>query len=142
MIVVDTNVLSELMRNQPDDAVMAWISSQRANDLWTTAITSAELLYGCARLPRGRRRDRMLQAVQAMLETDFHGRVLAFDAGAAAHFATLVAHRDSLGRPLGYPDAQIAGICLSRDATLATRNVKDFDGLAVSLVNPWDTLAS
>ncbi len=136
MIIVDTNVASELMRPAPAQAVRDWVSSQAAGDLCTTAITVAEIRYGLARLTGGRRRDR-LQAAADEVFTAFSEYILPFDASAAVHYALIVSHRDDVGLPIQGFDAQIAAICRARNATLATRNVKDFRETGVDLTDPW-----
>ncbi len=137
MIVLDTNVLSELMRQQPDSKLMAWLDAQATDQLWITAITVAEILYGVARLPDGKRKAALLDTALVMLEEDFAGRTLPFDAAAAQCYAQLVATRENAGRPISMADAQIPAICLSHGAMLATRNTKDFDGLELELIDPW-----
>lgn len=137
MIVLDTNVVSELMRAEPAGTVVEWVDAWPALELHLTAITVAELLYGVARLPAGRRKRALATRVEAMIEQDFDQRVLAFDQVAAAHHATLVVDRARAGRPISMADAQIAAICRSFDATLATRNVHDFAGTRVTVVDPW-----
>jgi predicted nucleic acid-binding protein len=137
VIVLDTNVLSELIRPQPDERVVAWLDSLDATAIATTAITAAELLYGVERMPSGRRKDQLSQAVRGLIDDDLQGRVEAFDAAAAAHYATLVNDRDAAGRPISAADAQIAAICRKLAATLATRNTADFDGTGIELLDPW-----
>ena len=136
MIIVDTNVASELMRPAPAQAVKDWVISQAAGDLCTTAITVAEIRYGLARQTGGRRRDR-LQAAADEVFTAFSEYILPFDASAAAHYALIVSHRDDIGMPIEGFDAQIAAICRARNATLATRNVKDFRETGVDITDPW-----
>ena len=138
MIILDTNVLSELMRPNPSAAVVRWISRQTATDLCTTAVTQAEILYGLALLPEGKRRNDLLTAAGQMFAEDFAGRVLPFDGAAAESFALLAAGRRRAGRPTGTFDAQIAGIARSRGAAVATRNVADFQDCGVMVINPWD----
>lgn len=138
MIVLDTNVLSELMRPQPDSQVIAWLDAQAVDELLVTAITVAEILYGLARLPDGKRKAVLLDTALVMLREDFAGRILAFDELAAECYATLVAGRERTGCPISMADAQIAAICLSHGVVLATRNVKDFEGLGFELINPWE----
>jgi toxin FitB len=137
MIVLDTNVVSELMRPAPQPAVVAWLDRQRGREVFLTAITVAELLYGVARLPVGRRKRTLQSLVAAMIDEDFDHRVLAFDELAAVHYADIVTRRDRAGRPISAADAQIAAICRSSGATLATRNVSDFSATAVTIVDPW-----
>lgn len=137
MIVLDTNVLSEITRQSPDADVLAWLDSLPAAEVATTAITAAELLYGVTRLPGGHRKSALTTAIHALINEDFHGRVEPFDAPAAAQYAAVVSEREQLGRPVSAADAQIAAICRARRATLATRNIKDFEGTGIELVNPW-----
>lgn len=137
MIVLDTNVVSELLRAAPDGAVLAWVDAQPASDLHLTSVTAAELLYGVALLPTGRRRARLAEEIGAVLEEDFARRVLGFDLLAAGHYADLAARRRSLGRPVSAADAQIAAVCRSHGASLATRNVTDFDDVGVDVIDPW-----
>lgn len=137
MIVLDTNVLSELMRALPASEVIAWVDAQDASALAITAITVAELLYGVARLPDGARKAGLATAVDALVDDDFAQRVLAFDAAAARRYASVVADRERVGRPLSRADAQIAAICLGRNARLATRNSRDFDATGVDVLDPW-----
>ena len=137
MIVLDTTVLSEMMRPEPAHVVEAWLARQPAASLYTTVIAQAEILYALARLSFGRRRTALEREFRDMLEEDFAGRVLAFDGAAAESYAVFMAERRRAGRPAGYQDAQIAAIARSRGAALATRNVSDFDGDGLDLINPW-----
>lgn len=134
MIILDTNVVSEMMRPEPDPTVVAWADA--AGQLHTTAITVAEVEYGIARLPDGRRKER-LAAMAAEVFADFANVIVPFDARAAHRYAGIVAGRERDGLPIAAADAQIAAICASREATLATRNTRDFHGTAVAVVNPW-----
>ncbi|MGQ9369238.1 type II toxin-antitoxin system VapC family toxin [Azospirillum sp. ST 5-10] len=138
MIVLDTNVLSELMRPAPSEAVFHWVAGRPAASLFTTTITQAEILFGLALLPEGRRRSDLLAAAEQMFAEDFAGRVLPFDAAAATAFAPIAAGRRQKGRPTGAFDAQIAAIATSRSAALATRNVADFQDCGLPIVNPWE----
>jgi predicted nucleic acid-binding protein len=138
VILLDTNVLSELVRRKPDGGVVGWLDSLDAAEVATTAITAAELLYGVARLPQGRRRQQLSQAIDGLIEEDLNGRVEPFDLTAAAHYAALVRDRDPLGRPISVADAQIAAIARKCTATLATRNTDDFMDTGVDLVDPWN----
>ena len=137
MIVLDTNVVSELMRPAPNPAVLAWVDAQPDRDLWLCSVAVSELLFGLARLPPGARRAQLTQAFEAMLTEDFSGRVLAFDLPAAVVYADLVAKREREGQPVAMADAQIAATCLAHGAQLATRNVRHFEGLGFAWVNPW-----
>jgi toxin FitB len=138
VIVLDTNVLSELIRPVPDRVVLAWLDAVPTAEVATTAITAAELLYGVARLPEGQRRTALTAAVHSMLAEDLAGRVEPFDGRAADRYATVVTRRERLGLPIGMADAQIAAICLARNCVLATRNTKDFVGTDLELINPWE----
>lgn len=137
MIVLDTNVVSELLRSTPDRRVLAWTDLQRTSELAVTAITAAELRYGIARLPEGRRKAALDRAVTAVLEQDFADRVLPFDLAGARQYGQLVADRERAGHPVSTADGEMAAICRARGAQLATRNVEDFTGTGVELVNPW-----
>jgi len=137
MIVLDTNVLSETMRSSPASLVLRWMAAQPALGLFTTTVTEAEILFGLALLAPGQRRAAFEQAVEAMFAEDFAGRVLPFDRAAAAAFAEIAAVRRLAGRPISQADAQIAAIARSRGAAVATRNVKDFEGCGVVVVDPW-----
>ena len=137
MILLDTNVLSELMRPAPDPAVEQWLSAQPDASLFISAITEAELRYGAALLPGGKRRVALTAEIDGMMEEDFDGRILPFDRRAAQAFAAIAADRRQAGRPISQADAQIAAIARSRGASLATRNVADFDGCGVEVINPW-----
>lgn len=139
MIVLDTNVLSELMRPAPSEAVLRWVSGHPAAGLFTTTVTQAEILFGIALLPEGRRRSDLLMAAGQMFAEDFAGRVLPFDAMAATAFASIAAGRRQKGRPTGAFDAQIAAIAASRGAALATRNVADFLDCELPIINPWES---
>lgn len=137
MIILDTNVISELTRQAPTPGVMSWLDSLSAADVATTAITAAEMLCGVARLPSGRRKTELAAAVDGLLSDDFRGRILAFDEPAARRYADIVTARERVGRPIGAADAQIAAICRATDAALATRNTDDFAGTGIELINPW-----
>ena len=137
MIVLDTNVVSELMRATPADVVVNWVDHQPATDIYLTAITLAELLYGVARLPDGRRKIELADYIEAMVGEDFDHRVAAFDETAAAHYADIVVQRERAGQPISTADAQIAATCRSHGAALATRNIKDFLHTGITIINPW-----
>jgi predicted nucleic acid-binding protein len=136
-VLLDTNVLSELLRARPDAAVLGWFAEQAQDQLFVSAITQAEMLLGALLLPAGKRRVQLQQAVAAPFRDDFAGRVLPFDAAAAAAYAPVVAARRRAGRPISQFDAQIAAIATSRPAALATRNTADSEGCGVDLHNPW-----
>lgn len=137
MIILDTNVISELVRATPSPAVVDWVDQQLVVDLHLASVTVAELLYGIARLPAGSRRSKLAEQVEAMITTDFQRRVLPFDLTAAPHYADIAATRATGGHPISAPDAQIAATCRSHGATLATRNTKDFDDTGITIINPW-----
>ena len=138
MIVLDTNVVSELMKPHPSDAVAGWIRRQAASSLYTSSITVAEILHGVLLLPAGRRRNAIHAAARAMFDEDFEGRVLPFGSDAAIHYAEIAAHRKGAGRPISQFDAQIAAIARTASARVATRNVTDFEGCGIAVTNPWD----
>ncbi len=138
MIILDTNVLSELVKPVPEQRVIDWLDSLVPDEVVTTAVTAAELWYGVRRLPDGKRKSELAEGIDAMLFEDLGGRIEVFDAAAATRYADIVLARERLGRQIAAADAQIAAICAKRTATLATRNVKDFEGTGVVLVNPWD----
>jgi toxin FitB len=137
MIVLDTNVVSELMRAEPDPVVVAFLDNVPGAALFISAVTQAEILYGIALLPEGKRRNALRTAADSMFERYFRGRVLPFDGDAAEAFADIAAGRREAGRPISHADAQIAAVAKSRGAAVATRNVTDFDGCGVPIVNPW-----
>ena len=139
MIVLDTNVLSALMRKAPEGPVVAWLDRQPAESVWITSITMFEARLGLALLPSGRRRQVLEAAFARLLEEDLQNRVLDFDSAAATEAASLAAERQKAGRPVDMRDTQIAGIALARRATLATRNVRHFADLKVPVVDPWET---
>jgi toxin FitB len=137
VIVLDTNVISELAHQVPDAGVLSWLDSLEASEVATTAITAAELRYGVARLPGGRLKRELAVVIRGILTEDFHGQVLPFDERASVRYAEVVAVREQIGRPIGVADAQIAAICRDLGAALATRNIPDFEETGVELVNPW-----
>ncbi len=138
MIVLDTNVLSELMRPAPSASVVRWMALQPAVDLYMTSITQAEILHGIVLLPSRKRRSAFEAAVEAMFNDDFDGRILAFGSDGARAYAHIAAERRRAGRPISHFDAQIAAIARSNGAAIATRNVADYDGCGVKVLNPWD----
>ena len=138
MILLDTHVLSELMRPATSRGVENWLGRQPAAAVFIAAITEAELRYGLALLPEGRRRRRLLAQAEAMLAEEFAGRVLSFDSPAALAYARIAAARRLLGRPIAQADAQIAAIAASRGASLATRNAADFVDCGIDVVDPWN----
>lgn len=137
MIVLDTNVLSELLRQSPEARVLAWLTGQPGASLFTTTVTQGEILYGIRLLPDGRRRTRLWKVARAIFSEDFAGRLLSFDGDAADAYADIGAARRTAGRPISQFDAMIAAMTCSRGASLATRNVKDFEGCGIEILNPW-----
>jgi toxin FitB len=137
VIILDTNVISELARRVPDPGVLAWLDSLEISDVATTAVTAAELRYGIARLPDGHRKRELSVVIRGILTEDFHGRVLPFDERSSVQYADIVADRERIGRPIGVADAQIAAICRDLGALLATRNTADFEETGIELVDPW-----
>jgi hypothetical protein len=140
MIILDTNVVSELMRAAPDPTVAAWAVNV-GPDLSVTALTVAEIRYGIARLPESRRKREITAAADTVL-TAFAQRIVSFDFAAATRYGDLAARRETDGRPISVFDAQIAAVCQARSATLATRNVKDFEGTGVTVIDPWNEAGS
>ena len=138
MFLLDTNVISELMRAEPSPTVLGWFGAHDAADLFISAVTEAELRAGIAYLPEGQRRDRLQLAVDAMIDQDFQGRILPFDTIAARPYAQIAAQRRAAGPPIAEADCQIAAIAMAAGAPVATRNVKDFEGSGVQLINPWN----
>lgn len=138
MLILDTNVLSELMHDSPDPGVLRWFSTLMRQDVFTTAITEGEMRVGAARLPVGKRAERIIAGLHAMFAIDFKDRILPFSSSATPHLAAVVAARMASGRPIEFADSLIAAICLLHGAELATRNTKDFDCIGISLLNPWD----
>lgn len=137
MIVLDTNVVSELMRPRPDAAVVDWVAGQAAINLYLSTISEAELRYGVETMPAGARRERLLGEVEGMLREDFAGRLLPFDSAAAQAYAAVAAARRAAGRPVNHADCQIAAIARSRGASVATRNTDDFHGSGIGVITPW-----
>jgi hypothetical protein len=138
MIVLDTNVISELMKATPAERVMNWVGAQALSILYTTSITQAEILHGIMLLASGKRRVAIAAAADAMFTVDFGGRILAFGSDATHPYARIATARRRAGHPISHFDAQIAAIAHSAGATVATRNVADFEGCGVKVVNPWD----
>ena len=137
MTILDTNVISEMMKGTPSAAVLEWLNSQVRSDLYTTAPSQAEILLGIELLPHGRRRDELEYTAASMFAKLFFERVLPFDSEAAAAFAEIMATRRERGRPMSDFDGQIAAITRVRDAVLATRNTPDFEHCGIKLMNPW-----
>jgi predicted nucleic acid-binding protein len=137
MILVDTNVLSAMMRVSGEPAVERWFDAQPPESVWTTTITIFEIRFGLALLTPGRRRDRLDNAFAHAIDDLFGGRVLPFDRTAAEIAAAIAARQRQIGRPIEIRDVQIAGIAAARKATLATRNIRHFQDLGIALVDPW-----
>ena len=137
MYVLDTNVVSELMRPEPDPGVEAWVAKRRAAHLFLSATGEAELRYGVAIMPAGRRRDALAAAVDGLVRDDFAGRVLPFDSAAARAFAGIAAARRGDGRPVCQADCQIAAIAQARGMAVVTRNVRDFEDMGIEVADPW-----
>jgi predicted nucleic acid-binding protein len=137
VIILDTNVLSALMRSPAEAAVVAWLDRQPAESVWITSVTLFEARFGLALLPAGRRRRSLEASFAALLREDLEDRVLDFDSAAAISAASLAAERRRAGRPADMRDTQIAGIAMSRRGTLATRNVRHFSNLGIPVVDPW-----
>lgn len=136
MIVLDTNVVFELMRAEPTPVAVAWLKQTSGAGLFTTAITVAEIRYGIARLPEGQRRESLHQAANEIFAA-FPRQVLPFDLAAAGAYADVVGRRERLGHPIDGFDAQIAAICRTQAATLATRNTKEFTDAGIEVIDPW-----
>ncbi len=137
MIALDTNVLSALMRSEPDTTVVEWLDGQPAESVWTTAVTVFEIRTGIDLLAPSRRRRRLESAFERLLAEDLDGRVLSFDTAAADAAGTLAARQQRTGRSVEIRDAQVAGTVLARRATLATGNVRHFTDLGLRLIDPW-----
>ncbi|MFC3631829.1 type II toxin-antitoxin system VapC family toxin [Paracoccus angustae] len=141
MILLDTNVISELMRPEPSPVVLAWFGRQAAADLYLSAVVEAELRRGAAALPAGKRRDRLIAEIDAMISEDFAGRIMPFDSAAAVAFAAVFVDRKTAGWPISFPDCQIAATARAHAAVIATRNVADFEGCGIEVADPWQTEA-
>ena len=141
MIILDTNVVSELMKAVPEPAVLGWIDGLPMASVFLSSVSQGEILYGVALVPPGKRQDGLLSAAHAAFETYFRGRILPYDSEAAEAYAEIAANRRQAGRPISQFDAQIAAIARSRGAELATRNIADFEDCGVELINPWERKA-
>ena len=135
--LLDTNVVSELMRESPEPDVARWVSGHPVEDLFLSAVSEAELRYGAAILPLGRRRETLFFRIEAMLRDAFEDRALPFDSDAARIYGHIAAARRSAGRPVASADCQIAAIAAARRMRLATRNVRDFEDMGIEIVDPW-----
>ncbi len=138
MVMIDTNIVSELMRAEPSAEVLSWMDEQTPRELFVTAVTEAEVRTGIALLPEGRRRRGLAEACERAFGSLFAGRVLPFDSDAARTYAGIAAARRVLGRPVSQADCQIAAIARSRGMAVATRNVRDFEDMGIDIFNPWD----
>lgn len=137
MIIIDTNVISELLRPTPEPAVEAWLGAQDGLSIYLTAISEAELRFGVAIMINGKRRDGLATAIDRILRDNMAGRILPFDSAAARAYATIAATRRSAGRPIAQSDCQIAAIARAHGAPVATRNTPDFEDCGIDLTNPW-----
>lgn len=142
MIVLDTNVVSELLRPAPATQVEAWLSAQDGATVYFTAVGEAELRHGVAILPAGKRRTALTKAIEGMLEEDFRDRILPFDRAAASAYAAIAAKRRAAGRPISQFDCQIAAIARAHEATVATRNTGDYEGCGIDVIDPWLPIGS
>ena len=138
MIILDTNVISEMMRSEPNPIVFAWMAAQSRSTLSTTSITQIEVVYGIAALPAGRRRDALALAADAIFTEELEGRILPLASSAASHYAEIVLARRIAGKPIEGFDALIAAIARAAQATIATRDIGGFEGCVVTLINPWE----
>ena len=137
MLLLDTNIVSELMRKSPNPAVEAWVAGHSVEDMFFSAVGEAELRYGAAIMPEGRRRDTLVSDIETMLRAAFEDRVLPFDSGAARVYAEIAAARRLAGRPIAPADCQIAAIARVRGMAVATRNVRDFADTGIDVIDPW-----
>jgi predicted nucleic acid-binding protein len=137
MIVLDTNIVSELLRPVPAPQVEAWLSTQDGATVYFTAVGEAELRHGVAILPAGRRRSALAEVIEDMLEEDFRDRILPFDRAAARTYAAIAAQRRAAGRPISQFDCQIAAIARAHEAAVATRNTGDYEGCGITVIDPW-----
>jgi hypothetical protein len=137
VILLDTNVLSELMRTRPAAILIEWLDAQAPEDIWTTSVSVFEVRFGLALLEEGRRRRAMVDAFEALLEEDLQGRIASVDVAAADAAAILGADRRRAGRSVDFRDTLIAGVAVARRAAIATRNVRHFQDIAVAVVDPW-----
>lgn len=140
MVILDTNVISEVVRPKPESAVISWLGAQPRTTLYITTITRGELLYGAEILPEGERRIQLKQQLQTILDQEFSGQILPFDNRAANQFALIAAKRRQQGMPISQFDAMIAAIARSHEAKLATRNTRDFIECGIELINPWESI--
>jgi len=137
MIVLDTNVLSEALRPVPEPSVLEWLANRPRASLFITTITRGEILYGIRLLADGKRRRGLWDVAKKIFDADFADQVLSFDSDAADMYADIAASRRTAGKPISQFDAMIVAMARSRGASLATRNVKDFEDCGVDVINPW-----
>ena len=137
MILLDTNVVSELIRPNPNPKVEAWLAEQYSANVFLSVISEAELRYGVAILPAGMRRDSLAAEIEGVLCEDFAGRILTFDSESARAYTVIAADRRAAGLPIHHADCQIAATARARGAKIATRNVADFHRCGVDVINPW-----
>jgi toxin FitB len=137
MIVLDTNVISEVLRPVPEPSVLDWLANQPRASLFTTNVTRGEILYGIRLLSDGKRRRGLWDAAKNIFDDDFADQVLSFDSDAADMYAEIAASRRAAGKPISQFDAMIVAMARSRGASLATRNVKDVEDCGVDVINPW-----
>ncbi len=138
MIILDTNIVSELRLPAPEPKVEAWLAARNPAGIYLTAISEAEMRYGAAIMPEGKRRDALIETIEGVLREYFRKRILPFDSPAAEAYAAIAAERRSAGRPIGQLDCQIAAIGRARGAAVATRNAKDFEGCGIEVIDPWN----
>ena len=138
MILLDTNVVSELMRASPDPAVEAWVAGYPVEDLFFSAVGESELRYGAAIMPAGQRRETLVADIETMLHTAFENRILPFDSRSARAYAVIAAKRRFAGRAVAPADCQIAAVAWARGMAVATRNVRDFEDMGIEIIDPWD----
>ncbi|MGZ8217097.1 PIN domain-containing protein [Methylomagnum sp.] len=138
MILLDTNIVSEVMKPIPSPVVLAWLNQQPLSTLFVSAVTIGEIEYGLRILPIGKRRSTLQERFERFLQGGFTRRILGFDEAAARSYGELMSHRKALGRPMSIPDGQIAGIARSNGCTLATRNIADFEACGIHLINPFE----
>ncbi|MFM8467001.1 MAG: type II toxin-antitoxin system VapC family toxin [Oxalobacteraceae bacterium] len=142
MIVLDTNVISELLRPEPAPEVETWLSNQESAKVYFTTVGEAELRHGVALLPEGKRRSSLSKAIEDILNEDFHDRILSFNRAAASAYAVIASERRAAGKPISQFDCQIAAIARANQAAVATRNTDDFGGCGIAVINPWALAAS
>jgi hypothetical protein len=137
MILLDTNVISEMMRPRTDPVVAAWFRKQPADEIWTSSVVIAELLSGIDLMPAGRKQKALREDVERMIKEDFRGRILVFDLDAARQYGQILSARQRIGRPINEMDAEIAAVAKAHSADLATRNRSDFLACGLTLIDPW-----